>query len=223
MDHVEETGYKPMWQPFVDESLKVAQKLDALTESLRKIVPCVGAGALIAVGTALYLIYLTSRETRRAAQASLLSQLHAEYASPEMTAAIRDLYRWAQSANCGPTSVLMVASAPAYNNAKPMASQINQMDDWLYAQYGASYGNPAANNYLGYGTTTTELAALAAGPLFGLTQSVAFSGWTMSQLTAGTRQRVPRNRLRVCTDEGSISRRSLYGATGNGQPKRLRE
>jgi len=86
---------------------------------------------------------------------------------------------WAHSANCGPTSVLMVADA--YNNSLPIAQQVNLADDWLYANYGTTYGNPLANNYLGYGTNTTELAALADGE-FSLSNVVAFSGWTVSQL-----------------------------------------
>lgn len=83
MEHVEDTGYKPIWQPFVDKSLELSEKLE-------------WAGALILAGavTGLYLMYRTSRETRRAAQASLLSQILSEYASPEMTAAMRGLYRW---------------------------------------------------------------------------------------------------------------------------------
>ena len=83
MEHVEETGYKPIWQPFVDESLKIAKKVDSLIGAVRPI------GALLVAGgiTALYLVYQTSRETRRAAQANLLSQLLSEYASPEMQAA----------------------------------------------------------------------------------------------------------------------------------------
>jgi hypothetical protein len=90
MEHVEETGYKPIWQPFVDESLKIAKKVDSLIGAVRPI------GALLVAGgiTALYLVYQTSRETRRAAQANLLSQLLSEYASPEMQEAIRSLHRW---------------------------------------------------------------------------------------------------------------------------------
>jgi probable HAF family extracellular repeat protein len=76
----------------------------------------------------------------------------------------------------------MVVSSPKYKNTNPTASQISDMDDWLHANFSA-YGDPTKNNYLGYGTNTIELAALAAGfPQFGFTQSAAFSGWTMAQL-----------------------------------------
>jgi hypothetical protein len=90
MEHVEETGYKPIWQPFVDESLKIAKKVDSIIGTMRPL------GALLVAGgiTGLYLIYQTSRETRRAAQANLLSQLLSEYASPAMQEAIRSLHRW---------------------------------------------------------------------------------------------------------------------------------
>jgi len=91
---------------------------------------------------------------------------------------------WQQSANCGPTSVLMVASSSNYNNTPLAADQISQADTWLYTQFGGTpyfYGNPAANDDLGYGTNTTELVALAAG-MFGLANSNVYSGWTLSQL-----------------------------------------
>lgn len=87
---------------------------------------------------------------------------------------------WLDSANCGPTSVLMIASY--YANATPTATQINQMDDWLHSQF---VNNPyypyAINNYNGSGTNTIELQALASG-FFGLTDSTAYSHWTVPQL-----------------------------------------
>ncbi len=45
-------------------------------------------------------------------------------------------YYYKESSNCGPTSVLMVASY--YSNTPPTPNQINQMDQWLYGQYGNS-------------------------------------------------------------------------------------
>jgi hypothetical protein len=73
----------------------------------------------------------------------------------------------------------MVASK--YSATIPMPAQISQMDTWLYAHFSPAYGDPETNNYLGYGTSTTELAALSSGS-FGFSDSVAFSGWTTSQL-----------------------------------------
>jgi hypothetical protein len=99
-------------------------------------------------------------------------------------------YNIYHSANCGPTSVLMVGSK--YSNTQPTGNQISDMDLWLYnnwpyAQFvsdpgtGTAYPNPVLNNYLGYGTTTAELAALA-NAYFGITSSVAFSNWTIPRL-----------------------------------------
>ena len=82
------------------------------------------------------------------------------------------------NANCGPTSVLMVASK--YAHTLPTGAQISQMDDWLQAQFGQSWGY-SIDNYKGSGTEPPELSALARG-FFGLTNSTSFSGWSLSQL-----------------------------------------
>jgi hypothetical protein len=73
---IEDTGYKHLWQKFVHISVGL------------------GVATIVAIPAGLYFLYRASSETRRAAQASLLSQLHSEYASPEMTAAMRELNRW---------------------------------------------------------------------------------------------------------------------------------
>jgi hypothetical protein len=82
--------YKPIWQPFVDESLKIVKKLDTLTKTAQPIAALLVAGAV----TGLYLIYRTSRETRRATQAEILSQLLSQYDSGPMPYAMRGLFQW---------------------------------------------------------------------------------------------------------------------------------
>jgi hypothetical protein len=73
---IEETGYKQLWQKFVYVSIALC------------------AAGIVGVPVGLIYLYRASAETRRAAQANLLAQLHAEYASLEMTKAMRNLYRW---------------------------------------------------------------------------------------------------------------------------------
>jgi hypothetical protein len=80
--------------------------------------------------------------------------------------------------NCGPTSVLMVASK--YSGTTPIADQISQIDDWLAITFGSTWGY-SANNGKGSGTEAPELVSLARN-YFGLTDSAGFSGWTIDQL-----------------------------------------
>jgi hypothetical protein len=90
-------------------------------------------------------------------------------------------------ANCGPTSVLMLASK--YSGATPAADQISQMDDWLQLMFATSWFY-MVNNGKGSGTEPPELTSLARN-FFGLSNSNSFSGWTLGQLRQELAQGFP--------------------------------
>jgi len=82
---------------------------------------------------------------------------------------------WTDTLNCGPTSVLMVASK--YDGHTPVSNDIDQMDNWLQT----NVSGYSINNYNGSATDTTELAMLAQ-QYFGLNDATAHSAWTEAQL-----------------------------------------
>jgi hypothetical protein len=90
-------------------------------------------------------------------------------------------------ANCGPTSVLMIASK--YSGTTPSTDQISLIDTWLQSMFGTSWVY-MANNGKGSGTETPELTSLARN-FFGLSNSTAFSGWTLDQLKQELAQGYP--------------------------------
>jgi len=87
MENVADTGYGPLWQKFIDRSNTV---LGVLLVG----VPTLALAGLFLLRRSAMAMKETALETRRAAQANLLAQLHAEYGSAEITAAMRNLHRW---------------------------------------------------------------------------------------------------------------------------------
>jgi peptidase C39-like protein len=90
-------------------------------------------------------------------------------------------------ANCGPTSVLMIASK--YSGTAPSPDQISQMDAWLVSNFGASWAY-SANGGKGSGTEPPELTSLAQN-FFGLSNTSSFSGWTLGELKQELAQGFP--------------------------------
>lgn len=89
--------------------------------------------------------------------------------------------------NCGPTSVLMVASK--WNGTTPNSNSISQEDAWLQNTFGSSWGY-VANGGKGSGTEPPELASLASN-YFDLADATPFSGWTLAQLKQELAQGYP--------------------------------
>jgi len=100
---------------------------------------------------------------------------------------------WIDDDNCGPTSVLMVASkygtASIIAGSPPDPNQITDVDSWLEANFALTWGY-SANSGKGSGTEPPELAALAQ-QYFGLTGAIAFSGWSLQQLQQELAQGYP--------------------------------
>lgn len=88
---------------------------------------------------------------------------------------------WTNSANCGPTSVLMVASY--YAGTKPTATQIEDIDDWMLARFGyplnSDNGTESGDN--GSEPTGYDLATIAREK-FSLSDSERYANWTEAQL-----------------------------------------
>jgi hypothetical protein len=87
---------------------------------------------------------------------------------------------WHLTNNCGQTSVLMVVgfySGPLRNPPTPVYQDIQDADDWLFAQYGAPQ-----NSYYGSETDTAQLVSLAQH--YGFSNSAAYTGWTIQSIQA---------------------------------------
>lgn len=94
------------------------------------------------------------------------------------------------SNNCGPASVLMIASA--YANSNPVGTQLTGMDEWLQSNCSVAigcYATYSLNNGNGSGTNTQELAALATSGLssggIGLPNLPAAKPFSNNTLTDG--------------------------------------
>ncbi len=88
---------------------------------------------------------------------------------------------WKNSANCGPTSVLMIAKY--YEGQTPTSTEIEQIDDEMLALFGypVNSDNGSASGDNGSEPTGYDLATLAS-KYFDLPDSHRYANWTIAQL-----------------------------------------